>query len=177
MAGMLGGLLLDIVGYVGRVQMHYNPFTFNPFLEYLICRTIGPTLLTASIYLCLAGIVMYGEGASRIKPRTYTLVFISCDFLSLDQGGGGGLTATANTMSAKHTWISIMIAGLIFQVVFMLLCTDFAFRLRRYPTKSTPLPSPSAAPSNGRPSHLPCHRYSDHLRALHLLRCGTIPRF
>jgi hypothetical protein len=97
--------------------------------------------LTASIYLCLARIVvMYGEGASRIKPRTYTLVFISCDFLSLVlQGGGGGLTATANDMSGKQTGINIMIAGLIFQVVsltfFMLLCTDFAFRLRRYPNK------------------------------------------
>ncbi|OBT58494.1 hypothetical protein VE04_01206 [Pseudogymnoascus sp. 24MN13] len=141
MAGMLGGLLLEIVGYVGRVQMHYNPFTFNPFLEYLICLTIGPAFLTASIYLCLARIVvMYGEGASRIKPRTYTLVFISCDFLSLVlQGGGGGLTATANDMSGKQTGINIMIAGLIFQVVsltfFMLLCTDFAFRLRRYPNK------------------------------------------
>lgn len=97
--------------------------------------------MTASIYLCLARIVvMYGEGASRIKPRTYTLVFISCDFLSLVlQGGGGGLTATANDMSGKQTGINIMIAGLIFQVVsltfFMLLCTDFAFRLRRYPNK------------------------------------------
>lgn len=33
MAGILGGLLLEIVGYVGRVQLHYNPFKFDPFLE------------------------------------------------------------------------------------------------------------------------------------------------
>jgi hypothetical protein len=33
MAGMLGGLLLEIIGYVGRVQLHFNPFPFNPFLE------------------------------------------------------------------------------------------------------------------------------------------------
>jgi hypothetical protein len=83
---------------------------------------------------------MYGEGASRIKPRTYTLVFISCDFLSLVlQGGGGGITATAKAVNKKQTGINIMIAGLIFQVVsltvFMLLCTDFALRLRRYPNK------------------------------------------
>lgn len=29
---MGGGLLGEIIGYVGRVQMHYNPFTQNPFL-------------------------------------------------------------------------------------------------------------------------------------------------
>ncbi|KAL5354407.1 phospholipid-translocating ATPase rsb1 [Pseudogymnoascus australis] len=141
MAGMLVGLLLEIMGYVGRVQIHFNPFKFNNFLLYLICLTLGPAFLTASIYLCLARIVvMYGEGASRIKPRTYTLIFISCDFLSLIlQGAGGALTAAADEPVARQKGVNIMIAGLIFQVVsltaFMVLCIDFAFRLRRYPNK------------------------------------------
>ena len=26
------GLVLEIIGYVGRVQMHFNPFLSNPFL-------------------------------------------------------------------------------------------------------------------------------------------------
>jgi hypothetical protein len=29
---MFGGLVLEIVGYLGRVQMHFNPFLSNPFL-------------------------------------------------------------------------------------------------------------------------------------------------
>lgn len=29
---MIGGLVLEIVGYLGRVQMHFNPFLSNPFL-------------------------------------------------------------------------------------------------------------------------------------------------
>jgi hypothetical protein len=29
---MLMGLVLEVVGYVGRVQMHFNPFLANPFL-------------------------------------------------------------------------------------------------------------------------------------------------
>lgn len=33
MAGMIGGLLLEVVGYVGRVQIHYKPFSFNLFLQ------------------------------------------------------------------------------------------------------------------------------------------------
>jgi hypothetical protein len=29
---MISGLILEIVGYVGRVQMHFDPFGPNPFL-------------------------------------------------------------------------------------------------------------------------------------------------
>ena len=29
---MMSGLVLEVVGYVGRVQMHFNPFDQNPFL-------------------------------------------------------------------------------------------------------------------------------------------------
>lgn len=33
MAGLCGGLILEVIGYAGRIQMHYNPFRFDPFLE------------------------------------------------------------------------------------------------------------------------------------------------
>jgi hypothetical protein len=29
---MMSGLVLEVVGYVGRVQMHFDPFGPNPFL-------------------------------------------------------------------------------------------------------------------------------------------------
>ena len=29
---MMAGMVLEIVGYLGRVQMHFNPFLSNPFL-------------------------------------------------------------------------------------------------------------------------------------------------
>jgi hypothetical protein len=32
MIGMLCGLVLEIIGYVGRVMLHQNPFDFNNFL-------------------------------------------------------------------------------------------------------------------------------------------------
>lgn len=31
--GMCGGLILEIVGYIGRIQLHYDPFQFNYFIE------------------------------------------------------------------------------------------------------------------------------------------------
>jgi hypothetical protein len=98
LCGMIGGLTLEILGYYGRVQMHFNPFN-DAFLLYLVCLTIGPAFLTASTYLCLARIVVaYGENLSGIQPRTYALLFMSCDFLSLLlQAAGGSMASSANT--------------------------------------------------------------------------------
>lgn len=33
MVGMVIGLGLEVVGYAGRIQLHFNPFPFDPFLE------------------------------------------------------------------------------------------------------------------------------------------------
>ncbi|GFF26712.1 sphingoid long-chain base transporter RSB1 [Aspergillus udagawae] len=143
LVGMIGGLALEVIGYVGRIQLHYNPFPFDPFLEYLICLTIGPAFLSAAIYICLGHIVVvYGEDISRLKPRTYTIIFVICDFLSLVlQAAGGAITSTAghDQQNLRQTGINIMIAGLASQVaslgVFLCLCADFAWRVYKNPDK------------------------------------------
>lgn len=63
---------------------------------YLICLTIGPAFIAASIYLCLGRIVViYREDISRIRPRNYTIFFMGCDFVSLVvQAIGGGIAAS-----------------------------------------------------------------------------------
>ncbi|KAF2493926.1 RTA1 domain protein [Lophium mytilinum] len=141
LAGMFGGLILEIIGYAGRIQLHFNPFPFDPFLENLICLTIAPAFLSAAIYLTLGRvIVIYGAPVSPLKPRTYSILFVSCDFLSLVlQSAGGAITAMADDgdKSAHDMGINIMIAGLIFQVaslvVFMALCANIWNRIRRHP--------------------------------------------
>ena len=103
--------------------------------RYLICLTIGPAFLSAAIYLCLARIVVaYGEHISRVKPKIYTITFMSFDFLSLLlQAIGGAIASTSNTNSSQQTGINIMIAGLSFQVVsllvFISLCAEFGWRV------------------------------------------------
>ncbi|MCJ1282229.1 hypothetical protein MMC26_001552 [Xylographa opegraphella] len=145
MGSLIGGLVLEIIGYAARVQMHFNPFLSNPFLIYLICLTIGPVFLTAAIYLCLARIiVVYGRQYARFAPRTYTIFFICCDIFSLVlQATGGGMADTARTPAQEQTGINIMIAGLSFQVVsltlFVLLCFDFAWNVRKARNIGAPL--------------------------------------
>ncbi|KAK9490407.1 RTA1 like protein-domain-containing protein [Lipomyces doorenjongii] len=133
---MLGGLILEILGYVGRIQMHFNPFTKNPFAMYLVCLTIAPAFLGAAVYLCLSRIVVvYGENLSRFKPRTYTLVFIVCDVISLLLQASGGAIASGSGSNSVNTGKNLMLAGLIFQVVatllFMTACAEFAWRVHQ----------------------------------------------
>lgn len=40
---MFAGLVLEIIGYVGRVQMHFNPFAENPFLMQVFDVPLHPT--------------------------------------------------------------------------------------------------------------------------------------
>jgi hypothetical protein len=139
LVGLFGGLVLEILGYLGRILLHKNQFDFNAFLLYLICLTIGPAFLSASIYLCLARIItVYGTDISRLKPQTYTKMFVSCDFVSLVlQAVGGALASTAKTIPDSDRGVHIMIVGLGFQVIslilFMGLWAEFVWRVSKTP--------------------------------------------
>jgi hypothetical protein len=105
--------------------------------RYLVCLTIGPAFLTASIYLCLGRIVVvYGQNISRFTPKFYTFTFVVCDFISLVlQAAGGALAATQDAGDPSRTGVNIMIAGLAFQVVsltiFIALSMEFVYRARK----------------------------------------------
>ncbi|KAF2422217.1 RTA1-domain-containing protein [Tothia fuscella] len=135
--GMFCGLVLEVIGYSGRVMLHSNPFSFDNFLIYLIPLTIGPAFLTGSIYLCLGRIIVaFGSQISRLRPRTYAIFFMSSDFFSLVlQAAGGAIAAVANDSKTSNMGRNIMIAGLAFQVVslavFLGLWVDFLVRLRK----------------------------------------------
>ncbi|KAJ5330679.1 RTA1-domain-containing protein [Penicillium atrosanguineum] len=141
LVGLFGGLVLEIIGYAGRVQMHYNPFLFNPYLEYLICLTIGPAFFSASIYICLGRIVIvYGEKISLLRPRTYTVIFVLCDLISLIlQAAGGAITSIADSdqQDLAQTGVNIMVAGLASQVaslaLFMAMCLQYAWTVCKNP--------------------------------------------
>ena len=134
--GTFFGLLGELIGYIGRILMHSNPFVDAHFVMYLCCLTIAPAFLTASIYLCISRIVViYSEAAARFRPRTYTFFFVFCDVVSLVlQGAGGGVAATATTSSQSSTGKSLLVAGLAFQVasltVFAVACLDLLFLYR-----------------------------------------------
>lgn len=105
--------------------------------RYLICLTIAPAFFTAGIYLCLGRIItVYGERYSRLKPRTYVYIFVTCDLISLIlQAAGGAVTSIADEQSLQDTGVNIMIAGLVFQVasivIFCVLVIEYAIGVAR----------------------------------------------
>jgi hypothetical protein len=141
--GMVCGLLIEVVGYAGRIMLHDNPFNFNNFImqafsspsilhpvqireqsrgnshSYLVPLKIAPAFLAGALYICLSRIIIvYGQQISRFSPCTYATTFIISDFISLVlQGAGGGLAATADDNSGSETGRATMVAGVVFQVV------------------------------------------------------------
>lgn len=50
----------------------------------LVCLTVSPAFIAGGIYLTLKHIIIiYGSRFSRIRPRLYTWIFVSCDVLSI----------------------------------------------------------------------------------------------
>lgn len=135
MTAMVLGLLLEVVGYGGRIMIHNNPFNGDAFLISLVTLTIAPAFLTASIYLCLGRIInVYGENLSYFQSRTYTIVFCTFDFICLIlQAAGGAIASMAKTQKSSDLGKNIMLAGLIFQVIaliaFTIACAEFGWRV------------------------------------------------
>lgn len=137
---MLCGVILEVLGYVGRIMSWQNQWNDNGFLMQIVCLTIAPAFMAGGIYLCLRRIVYaFGPENSRIAPESYTRIFIPCDLgsLLLQAAGGGIASAASHSGKSPDTGDNIMIAGLSFQVftllIFMGLCVDFALRTyRRY---------------------------------------------
>ncbi|KAG0650274.1 Efflux pump [Hyphodiscus hymeniophilus] len=137
---MFCGVALEVIGYVGRILSWNNQWQQTGFLMQIVCLTIAPAFLAAGIYLCLRRIVYaFGPENSRIRPETYTRLFIPCDLASLLLQAAGGGIASAQTHQNKPPTVgdNLMVAGLAFQVftllIFMVLCLDFALNtLRRH---------------------------------------------
>jgi len=109
----------------------------------ILLLIVSPSFLAAGLYLTLKHLVLhYGPQYSRLQPRFYTWLFITCDTIGfLMQVIGGGIEASASGNSSSSKSLSnignaIMIAGISFQAVTMgvcgLLAFDFAHRLHKH---------------------------------------------
>ncbi|KAH6869510.1 RTA1 like protein-domain-containing protein [Thelonectria olida] len=133
MFSMLCSLILEILGYTGRIGLHYGK---DMFLMYIITLTIGPAFLSAAVYLCLARIiVIYGEYLARFKPVVYTATFMLFDLFALLLQSAGGALVGGDDPTFWDTGLRILQAGLSVHLVgitiYVILCADFAFSAYR----------------------------------------------
>ncbi|GME73007.1 unnamed protein product [[Candida] boidinii] len=122
------GLILEIIGYAGRVWLSKNIESFNAYVMQLVCVTIAPCFLMAGIYFILAQVtVIIGLKYSLLKPMWYANLFIFCDVTSIViQAVGGGIAAVdLGNYGSTDKGAHIMVAGLAFQVFSMALFQVF----------------------------------------------------
>ncbi|OBR08576.1 Parasitic phase-specific protein PSP-1 [Colletotrichum higginsianum IMI 349063] len=140
MASMIAGCVLEIVGYVGRLFIHDNPFDFEGFLMQIICITIAPVFFSAAIYVLLSQTINFlDRSISRFSPRMYYWTFIPLDVVSLVlQAVGGALSSVSTTIEAVDRGVNISLAGLVLQVASMLVfCSLFADYIATYTRSRT----------------------------------------
>ncbi|KZL75900.1 parasitic phase-specific protein psp-1 [Colletotrichum tofieldiae] len=144
MASMICGCVLEIVGYVGRLLIHDNPFDFEGFLMQIICITVAPVFFSAAIYVLLsqtmsARINFLDRSMSRFSPRLYYWTFIPVDIVSLVlQAAGGALSAVGTTKEDVDQGVDISLAGLVLQVASLLVfCSLFADYMITYTRSKT----------------------------------------
>ena len=135
------GCVTEVIGYIGRIIMHGNPYSNLGFTMQICCLILGPAILAIGVYLTLKYIVKaYGREYSYLRPKYYTWLFIGCDLLSLTlQAAGGGLAAGAK---GKHQQLTtgndLAIAGIITQIVTLGIFAALAatYFVRRYADKN-----------------------------------------
>lgn len=131
------GLGLETIGYISRYLSHSNPYSFGRYVTQSTSLTIAPAFFMGGIYYMLAKFsVIYGSDASRLKPLTYSYIFVSCDTASiLLQGAGGGILASGSDAKSNDIGLGVQITGLAFQVastvLFFVFCLDFIFRVNK----------------------------------------------
>ncbi|KAL7961600.1 RTA1 domain-containing protein [Trichoderma compactum] len=116
--GMLGGLILELVGYIAKVQLSHNRADKNGYIMYIIGLTLGPTFLSSSLYLGISALQRHCEAArfSRLSPKLFATMFILGDFICLCFIGCGG--SLAAIYAENPIGVDLMMAGLATQVLF-----------------------------------------------------------
>ena len=123
------GAIFELIGYISRLRMSFNPFASNAFLLQVLFLVLAPTLIAAAISVTFKHLVLYyGPEFSTIRPQLYPWLFVGSDFVSIViQGVGGAVAASATTGDNPDPGMAdlgnnLLIAGVSFQVVNMVVC-------------------------------------------------------
>ncbi|KAF4418441.1 phospholipid-translocating ATPase [Fusarium acutatum] len=141
MTSMMAGCILEIIGYIGRLIIHDNPFDFIGFLLQIIMITIAPVFFSAAIYVLLSQVINFVDpNVSRFSPKYFYWIFIPSDIISLIlQAVGGAVSVVSTAQDDVKTGEDISIAGLVFQVVtllcFVALFIDYVIRASKSPAR------------------------------------------
>jgi hypothetical protein len=141
---------LEVLGWSARLWSSISPFLVTPFQIQITCTIIAPTPFIAANFIILGKIIhQLGTSYSRLSPKWYTIIFFTCDFISLViQAVGGGMAATASDIQGANLGANIMLAGIVFQLAVIVTYSFCAVEYYMRYSKNSPFTLRSDKESN-----------------------------
>ncbi|TFK46776.1 RTA1 like protein, partial [Heliocybe sulcata] len=138
---IVAGAAGEVVSWTGRLWSNHNVLLDVPFKMQLVSLVIAPTPLLAAIFIILGRTIdRLGPQYSRLSPRWYSIIFVSClspfgnltDVIALLLQAAGGGAASGTTENSINLGSHLLLAGIAFQLgamsIFMILATEFLLR-------------------------------------------------
>lgn len=122
MIALFCGCVLELLGYLGRMKMHADPWDGGAYKLQITTLIIAPAFTAAGIYLTLKHVVLtFGREYSILKPALYTWIFVCADIATLlVQAAGAALFSGTNVpYSTLKAGADIAVAGIAAQVGFL----------------------------------------------------------
>ncbi|KAG8967247.1 hypothetical protein FRC03_010322 [Tulasnella sp. 419] len=122
----------EIAGWSFRLWSNHHPEPFNPFFIQMLLLYIAPFFMAVSMYIILQRIIsVVGVEHSKLKPRTYSIIFIVFDLLALCVQLVGGCGASINAgevpeAAERDAWI--IFGGVLVQIIVMTAYTILALK-------------------------------------------------
>lgn len=82
---LIAGLLLEVLGYIGRLLLRSNLASKSYFVLFLLGTTLGPTFITAAVYMIFPHILaLYGSDLSIVPdPIWLSYFFLAWDIFTV----------------------------------------------------------------------------------------------
>ncbi|KAI8995671.1 RTA1-domain-containing protein [Trametes punicea] len=126
----------EVTGWVARTRSSYDPTERTSFIIQISILVLAPTPFVAALFIGFGRIsTRVGAEYSRLSPKLYSRIFLTCDLVSLlIQGSGGSIAASATSNPSEMKLGSdIILGGLIVQIismsVFCYFMAEYAYRL------------------------------------------------
>ncbi|KAF9071722.1 RTA1 like protein-domain-containing protein [Rhodocollybia butyracea] len=129
---------IELVGWYGREWASRDVFSVDAFTIQIVCTIVAPTPLLAANFIILSRLIKkLGESYSRLGPRLYSRIFVSCDVFGFFVQVGGGLIASGRNAPASTVNLGshVMLGGVLFQffviICYMSLAAEYFWRFTR----------------------------------------------
>ena len=118
-ASLIVGLLVEILGFASRVLLREDSMAVAFFAIYMASTIIGPTFISASIYMTLPHLmVIYGQDFSLVtRPLFLNMFFLTFDVFTLAFQGVGVWLAVSGTSQSDVLAVSSLLSPMSRQVV------------------------------------------------------------